>query len=148
MRNISRAILLALAFSPLAAAAEYVPVGFFPVRPANAHVLHFDGVLVGYGGGSGSGFVRLRLDSGSVREFSLGRNIRVDGYDPICAYPPRLGYVPSKFDCYRWPVYVFVGSTRVRVTAWKMSHDGATVYATDRIDYIDKAMYHGTLPKD
>jgi hypothetical protein len=139
-------VAFAIACFPIAAAA--CPNAFFPPRPANAHLTRYDGVLVGYGGGTGSGFVRLRLDNGTVREFNIGANMRVDGYDPICAYPPRLGYVPSKDDCYRWPAYVFVGSTRVRVTAWPATRDGVPVFVTDRIDYIDKAMYHGRLPKD
>lgn len=148
MRTISRVVAVLLALIPALATAAYVPTGFFPLRPAHAKLVRLDGVLTGFGGGTGSGFVRLRLDNGTVRLFNISQNIRIDGIDTICAHPPRLGYVPSKFDCLRWPAYIFVGSTRVRVTAWKTTRDGSSVYVTDRVDYIDTAMYHGTLPED
>lgn len=85
-------------------------------RPAGAIV----GTLLDYGEGMASGAVVVRTSTGPVMLYTAASPFMIDGKPIACPSPPRPPLYRVKPDvCFRWPAYVKLGKTRVRVAYWR-----------------------------
>ena len=86
-----------------------------------------EGTILDYGAGLASGSLVLRDRAGALYHFMLARDVRADGTRIVCALPPHGSFHPSPAECRRWPAYIRLGITRVRVPFWRGVRRGRPV---------------------
>jgi hypothetical protein len=99
---------------------------FFPGRPSSAVLHTHSGILEDFGAGMAMGHVALRTRSGTIIDFYLGSEMRINGTPMRCARPS---------ECTAWPPRLITGRSWVTVTHWTMTFHGNNVRVTDEIDY-------------
>jgi hypothetical protein len=83
------------------------------------------GTLHGYGEGMASGHVDVRTPTGFVKFYTAAAPFVIDGRRIACPHPPGPpSYRRNPEVCFRWPSYVKVGVTRVRIPYWKGTRYG------------------------
>lgn len=83
------------------------------------------GTLEGYGEGMASGAVGVRTRRGLVTFYTAAPPFTVDGKRIACPSPPSPpSYRRDPELCFRWPSYVKIGVSRVRVPYWNGTRYG------------------------
>jgi hypothetical protein len=106
---------------------------FFPKRPPGVTVKLMQGVLVDYGIGNASGGFTVINDQGKEVEFYTSWPMRIDGRPVKCSIAPTDTFKAHPQNCSDWPSDIRLGHTKVEVTYWSSTRDGAPVLVSDEI---------------
>jgi hypothetical protein len=110
---------LAVALILAGAAPAWTPPPAYWPKPVGPPAGVAEGVLLNYGLGNKSGNITIRSGNKDQSFYHAAHPFYIDNRVVRCALPPRPGFVPSKDNCERWPAYVKLRSTRVRVPYWR-----------------------------